>query len=189
MSLGRMRAIVLDWMNEVCSTFNMHRVTYHMALDYFDRYLATNGTNTDRNCIQLIGVTCVLIAAKLEEVHPPLLSDLAALTDNAFSAKDIRLYEVLVLVALDWEMRRLTIIDWLDIYTCGDGSGFRTRLEPLPQLGAHSDNVHGRAELSLSPETYAQAAQLIDLCALDIEMMNYSNAVIAAAAISHIIDR
>lgn len=201
-----MRAVVLDWMNEVCSTYKMQRVTYYMALNYLDRYLASN-VHTDKSSIQLIGVTCLLIAAKLEEVNPPLLSDLALLTDNGFSEKDIQLQEVILLVTLDWEMRTLTIIDWLDVFMpmhgnssamiippSGSGSLHPAHLEARPQLSVYSedddDDVdRGKVGLPQSTAKYIQAAQLIDLCALDIELTNYSYPVIAAAIISHIISR
>lgn len=34
-----MRAILVDWMNEVCSAFRLKRETFHYAIHYLDRYL------------------------------------------------------------------------------------------------------------------------------------------------------
>uniref|UniRef100_A0A182T734 Cyclin N-terminal domain-containing protein n=1 Tax=Anopheles maculatus TaxID=74869 RepID=A0A182T734_9DIPT len=36
----RMRAILLDWLNEVCEVYKLHRETYYLAVDYIDRYLS-----------------------------------------------------------------------------------------------------------------------------------------------------
>jgi len=35
-----MRAILLDWMMEVCAEFNLKRETFHLAVIYVDRYLS-----------------------------------------------------------------------------------------------------------------------------------------------------
>lgn len=34
-----MRAILLDWMMEVCAEFGLKRETFNLALNYTDRYL------------------------------------------------------------------------------------------------------------------------------------------------------
>jgi cyclin E len=37
-----MRAILLDWMMEVCMEFTLKRETFHLAVNYVDRYLSYN---------------------------------------------------------------------------------------------------------------------------------------------------
>lgn len=86
----RMRSILLDWIMEVwnslkldilliqhacvidqvsilqvCEVYRLHRETFHLAVDYIDRYLATL-VNVEKSQLQLIGVTALFIAAKLE---------------------------------------------------------------------------------------------------------------------------
>lgn len=60
----RMRAILLDWLIEVCEVYKLHRETYYLAMDYIDRYLSTH-QNVPKNQLQLIGITCLFIAAKV----------------------------------------------------------------------------------------------------------------------------
>lgn len=36
-----MRAILVDWMSELCYNFSLHRATYHLAVNYLDRYIAS----------------------------------------------------------------------------------------------------------------------------------------------------
>lgn len=60
----RMRAILLDWLIEVCEVYKLHRETYYLAMDYIDRYLSTH-QNVPKSQLQLIGITCLFIAAKV----------------------------------------------------------------------------------------------------------------------------
>ena len=60
-----MRAILLDWMMEVCMEFTLKRETFHYAVNYVDRYLSIVGT-IQKWELQLIGVASLYIAAKME---------------------------------------------------------------------------------------------------------------------------
>lgn len=40
-----MRAILLDWMMEVCTEFKMKRETYYLAVCYVDKYLSLQVTS------------------------------------------------------------------------------------------------------------------------------------------------
>lgn len=60
----RMRAILLDWLIEVCEVYKLHRETYYLTIDYIDRYL-TAKQNISKNQLQLIGITCLFIASKV----------------------------------------------------------------------------------------------------------------------------
>lgn len=60
-----MRAILLDWMMEVCNEFTLKRETFHLAVNYVDRVLSLS-QNVAKSELQLIGVVCMFIAAKVE---------------------------------------------------------------------------------------------------------------------------
>ena len=61
----RMRAILLDWLIEVCEVYRLHRETYHLAMDFVDRYLATQ-SDLPKQQLQLIGtIHCLLICTLL----------------------------------------------------------------------------------------------------------------------------
>ena len=50
----RMRAILLDWLIEVCEVYKLHRETFYLAVDFIDRYLSvTEGIPKTR--LQLLG--------------------------------------------------------------------------------------------------------------------------------------
>lgn len=50
---------------QVCEVYTLHRETYYLAVDYIDRYLS-NTKNIHKTRLQLVGVTALFIAAKLE---------------------------------------------------------------------------------------------------------------------------
>ena len=43
----------------------LHRQTAYLAQDFFDRFMVTQ-ENVDKDCLQLIGITALFIASKIE---------------------------------------------------------------------------------------------------------------------------
>ena len=84
----RMRAILIEWMMEVCEDYKLHRETFYLAVDNIDRFLGESPP-VPKNRLQLIGVTCLFIAAKIEEIYPPKLVEFANVTDGACSKEEI----------------------------------------------------------------------------------------------------
>lgn len=63
-----MRTILMDWMMEVCSEFTLKRETFHLSISYVDRYLS-KVKNIERSKLQLIGLSSMYIAAKIEVIY------------------------------------------------------------------------------------------------------------------------
>ena len=70
---------ISDWLIEVCEVYRLHRETFYLAVDFLDRYLGLTDS-VPKNRLQLIGVTCLFIGAKLEEIYPPKLQEFAYVT-------------------------------------------------------------------------------------------------------------
>ena len=109
------RTILFDWLSEVSHECKFHRETYHLALDFIDRYLAAT-TNVVKYQLQLIGTTCLFLAAKYEEIRPPTVTEFAELTDGACKPEEIIDHEVVILSAINWDITPLTPNSWLNIY-------------------------------------------------------------------------
>ncbi|KAM5207479.1 G1/S-specific cyclin-E1 isoform 3-T3 [Hipposideros larvatus] len=92
----KMRAILLDWLMEVCEVYKLHRETFYLAQDFFDRYMATQ-QDVVKTLLQLIGISSLFIAAKLEEIYPPKLHQFAYVTDGACSGDDILTMELIIM--------------------------------------------------------------------------------------------
>lgn len=56
-----MRGVLVDWLVEVSDEYKLHSETLYLAVSYLDRYLSVCSVN--RQKLQLIGVSCMLIAA------------------------------------------------------------------------------------------------------------------------------
>lgn len=111
----RMRAILLDWLIEVCEVYKLHRETFYLAVDYLDRYLSSN-IKISKTRLQLIGITCLFVAAKVEEIYPPKIGEFAYVTDGACTEPDIVQQELILLSTLKWSISPVTIIGWLSVY-------------------------------------------------------------------------
>lgn len=52
----------------MCEVYKLHRETFYLAQDFFDRYMATQ-ENIVKTVLQLIGISSLFIAAKLEVIN------------------------------------------------------------------------------------------------------------------------
>lgn len=164
----KMRAILLDWLLEVSEVYSLHRQTTYLAQDFFDRFMLTQ-EDVRKESLQLLGITALFIASKMEEIYPPKIFDFAYVTDGACDVDDIQQTELLMLKALDWNLCPETPITWLNLYV---------------QVDAQQDG-HNFLVPQFSQETYIQITQLLDLCMMDIEALDYSYSILAAAAFYH----
>ncbi|EDV99050.1 GH13253 [Drosophila grimshawi] len=179
----RMRAILLDWLIEVCEVYKLHRETFYLAVDYLDRYLH-KALKVQKTHLQLIGITCLFVAAKVEEIYPPKICEFAYVTDGACTEHDILQHEKLLLQALEWDICPITVIGWLGVYMQLNVNN-RTPAT-FSQVGKHQSAFD---DAFIYPQfsgfEFVQTSQLLDLCTLDVGMANYPYSVLTAAAISH----
>ena len=178
---ARMRSILIDWLSEVCEVYRLSRDTYYLCIDFIDRYLSYQ-SDVPKQQLQLLGITCLFIAAKIEEIYPPKMSEFAYVTDGACNESEITTKELTILKALNWELCPMTANNWLTVFM---------------QLYASHEKENSRmrrrtrrdADSFLIPEfqssLFAQIAHLVDLCILDIGSLAYSYSVIAASALYH----
>ncbi|KAK4258786.1 hypothetical protein QN277_005196 [Acacia crassicarpa] len=114
LALARREAI--EWMLKVKAHYGFSALTAILAINYLDRFLSSFHFQREKPwMIQLVAVTCLSLAAKVEETHVPLLLDLQVEdTKFMFEAKTIQRMELLVLSALKWKMHPVTPISFLD---------------------------------------------------------------------------
>jgi hypothetical protein len=75
----------------------MQRSTFHLSVDIFDRFMSVAPTPVLKANLQLVGVTALFTASKIEEIYPPKLHDFAYVTDGACKEDDILAMEMLLL--------------------------------------------------------------------------------------------
>ena len=97
-----MRAMLIDWLVTVVEEYSLSGGTLHHAVQLIDRCLRLLPIKSQS--FQLVGCACLLIAAKLDEVQPPLTSHLVNISDNAFSIGAIVQMEQTLLNLLDFNI-------------------------------------------------------------------------------------
>ncbi|XP_049873706.1 G1/S-specific cyclin-E [Pectinophora gossypiella] len=182
----RMRAILLDWLNEVCEVYKLHRETFHLTVDYVDRYLS-NTADVQKGRLQLIGITCLFIAAKVEEVYPPKIGEFAYVTDGACTTEEILLEELLILKILSWNITPITINSWLNVYMqlASEGKSAKRRLLGESEPGVNALRGYTFIFPQYSSLEFVVCGQLIDLAVLHVDVNMYSYSAVAAAAMAH----
>ena len=99
----KMRAILLDWMTEVCAELALKRETLYLAVSYVDRLLSTK-QNVGKDEFQLVGLATMSIAAEIEEIYPPSLSDWAKTAENGYNTLQIKKMQVQIFKHLEWKL-------------------------------------------------------------------------------------
>ena len=96
------RAILLDWVCEVCADYGLKRETYHLACSFIGRYLIK--CHVAKADLQLLAISSLSLAAKAEEELAPRLAQLAQSCSNAFTAQQIKEMEQRILCGLSWRL-------------------------------------------------------------------------------------
>ncbi|KAK9271351.1 hypothetical protein L1049_026941 [Liquidambar formosana] len=97
-----MRSILIDWLVEVAEEYRLVPDTLYLTVNYIDRYLSGNMMN--RQQLQLLGVACMMIAAKYEEICAPQVEEFCYITDNTYFKEEVLQMESAVLNYLKFEM-------------------------------------------------------------------------------------
>jgi len=62
--------------------------TLYLTCSFIDRYLSS--TMVARGRLQLLGVSCMLIASKYEEIYAPQVDEFCYITDNTYREGEVR---------------------------------------------------------------------------------------------------
>ena len=69
-----MMKILFDWLIELHHKFEMRQETIHLTIDLINRMLSR--VQVCKSELQLLGITALFIASKIEEIYPPKLEEL-----------------------------------------------------------------------------------------------------------------
>ncbi|XP_051725608.1 G2/mitotic-specific cyclin-B1-like isoform X2 [Ctenopharyngodon idella] len=150
---GAMRAVAIDWLMQVQREFKLRQETFFMSVGIIDRFLQNNPV--PKKYFQLVCVTAMLIASKYEEIYPPTVGDFAFVTDGAYTCGDVRRMERIVLKRLNYSLGRPGPVHFLQ-RACKVGQA--------------------------SPRDRELAMFLLELGALDYELIHVPPSLMAAAA-------
>ncbi|KAJ6244482.1 cyclin-a2-4 [Anaeramoeba flamelloides] len=109
-----MREILIDWLCDFVMGIELRTDTLFLAINYMDRFLGVK--NVRKKHLQLVGVTCLWIASKYEEIEPPSIEDFVFITKGSCSASQIRKCEIIVLTTLRFSLTVTTPMPLLRWY-------------------------------------------------------------------------
>lgn len=107
-----MRSVLIDWLIDVGAKFKLLNDAVHLTLVLIDRFL-NKFENLHRSKLQLVGMTCMLIACKFEEIFAPEIADFVYICDRAYTVEDIYEMELKILQTLEYEIAQPTSIHFL----------------------------------------------------------------------------
>ncbi|KAJ0229591.1 Cyclin-A1-1 [Hirschfeldia incana] len=154
-----MRGILVDWLVEVSEEYRLVPETLYLTVNYIDRYLS--GNVISRQKLQLLGVACMMIAAKYEEICAPQVEEFCYITDNTYLKDEVLDMESAVLNYLKFEMSAPTTKCFLRRFV---RAAHGVHEAPLMQLECMASYI---AELSL----------------LEYTMLSHPPSLVAASAI------
>ena len=113
---NNMREILIDWLMEVSEEFMIKRDTLYISVNFIDRYLLMADYEIPKVELQLLGVTSLFIACKVEEVFIPRINDFALATDGGYTKEQILDMEFKVMKTLRYKLHPITMCTWANWY-------------------------------------------------------------------------
>ena len=105
-----MRIILFDWLLDLCQKWKMKLRTFIITITFIDAVLMR--CTVTKDIFQLVGLACLFIAGKFEEIYPPSLDEYLESCNNAFSREQLLQIETIILNAIQFN---LVILNHLDI--------------------------------------------------------------------------
>jgi len=155
--LPKMRTVLVDWLIQVHSQFNLLQETLYLTVAILDRFLQDSACKIERKQLQLVGVAAMFIASKYEEMYAPEIGDFVYITDRAYTEPQIREMEMKILSTLRFDLGR-----------------------PLPLHFLRRNSKAGNVDAL----THTLAKYAMELTLVDYKMAHIKPSVIAAAALA-----
>ncbi|KAG2268422.1 hypothetical protein Bca52824_062977 [Brassica carinata] len=154
-----MRGILVDWLVEVSEEYTLVPDTLYLTVYLIDWFL--HGNYLERQRLQLLGITCMLIASKYEEISAPRIEEFCFITDNTYTRDQVLEMENQVLAHFSFQ-----------IYTPTPKTFLRRFLR-----AAQASYLRPRLELE------CLASYLTELTLIDYHFLKFLPSVIAASAV------
>ncbi|KAL2460557.1 Cyclin-D4-1 [Abeliophyllum distichum] len=112
------RREALDWISKAHAHYSFGALCLCLSMNYFDRFLSVHDLPQDKPwVVQLLAVSCLSLAAKVEETEVPLTVDLQVGEPKfMFQSKTIQRMELFVLSTLNWKMQAYTPCNFIDYF-------------------------------------------------------------------------
>ena len=98
----KMRAILVDWLIEMHDKFNFKSQTLYQTIWLIDTYLSLKYIK--RSDFQLLGLGCMYISCKFNEIFYPILKDCIEISDGAYTKEDLLRIEKDILKTINYNV-------------------------------------------------------------------------------------
>ena len=98
----KMRAILVDWLIEMHDKFNFKSQTLYQTIWLIDTYLSLKYIK--RSNFQLLGLGCMYISCKFNEIFYPILKDCIEISDGAYTKEDLLNIEKDILKTINYNV-------------------------------------------------------------------------------------
>ncbi|KAM0046370.1 putative cyclin domain-containing protein [Helianthus debilis subsp. tardiflorus] len=141
-----MRGILIDWLVEVCEEYKLKSETLYLTVTLIDQYLSKMYIEKQR--LQLLGITCMLIASKYEEIIAPRVEDFCFITDGTYTRREVLDMERQVVDVLSFQISVPTVIKFLRRFILAAQSSYKVPIVELEYLANYL------AELTLTEHSF-----------------------------------
>lgn len=158
---AEMRSMLIDWLVDVHNRLAKTGDVLFLNVYLMDRFLTLLSQQRPARMIkrvhfQLLGIACLFIASKIEEVNAICVADLCFLCENKFPREEIIKLESIVLSTLGFNLTVPTALQFLRRFTRAGG---------------------------LEPEVHMLTRYLLDSSLGEYGMLQYLPSMVAAAAL------
>ncbi|KAE8728226.1 Cyclin-A2-1 [Hibiscus syriacus] len=154
-----MRAILVDWLVEVSEEYKLVPDTLYLTVYLIDRFLSRD--YIERKRLQLLGITCMLIASKYEEICAPRVEEFCFITDNTYVREEVLKMESRVLKYFGFQLFAPTAKTFLRRFVRAAHASYTTPSLELENL----------------------ANYLAELTLIDYGFLNFAPSMVAASAV------
>jgi hypothetical protein len=113
-----MRAILVDWLIDVCITLKIEIATFILSVNILDQFLSKRAVR--RGLLQLVGCTSLLIASKYEDIYPCEVDDFVRMSEKAYTIQQIVAMESIMLGCIKLAMPTVYHFSTWYLFYCRD---------------------------------------------------------------------
>lgn len=176
-----LRSSVFAWMQEVTEKYGLKRETWHMSVNFMDRFLSTCQSITTKS-LQLFGAASVLVASKIEEISSPRINQLVITCAKTFEEKDLIEAEKHLINVLEWKLQPKTPYFWVKFFTAKIVKTIDEKISNTIPGSAEYDHFSLLLDSSLRMMNFLRIMELVDIAVMDVESFRFTPSMTAASA-------
>ena len=115
----KLRAKMIDWMVECLATYKMKNSTFFLSVYLLDKFMATTNRLLCKTDIHLLGICCMFMASKHEEIRPMFLDTVQDnIAHNTFTHDEIKKMELEIANTLNFRLSLVTpqaYLEWTEV--------------------------------------------------------------------------